>query len=97
MPEIRAFDKLDPLIHAPVRLAIVTVLAAVEEADFSYLKEATKTTDGNLSTHLTKLEQAGYVRITKSFLGKKPLTRCALTVAGRAAYHDYLQALKSYL
>ena len=90
------FEPLDPVIHSPVRLAVVSVLASVRQADFGYLKAATETTDGNLSTHLAKLEEAGYVAIKKTFKGKKPYTTCALTAKGRAAFQGYLKALESY-
>ena len=88
---------LDPIIHAPVRLAILTVLVGVKEADFNYLKDATETTDGNLSTHLTKLEQAKYIKVTKAFVGKKPRTRCSITEKGLAAYQDYIRILEGYI
>lgn len=91
------FRQLDPLIHAPVRLAVMTLLAQVVEADFSYLKEATGATDGNLSTHLTKLEDANYIRMKKGFIGKKPRTTCTITETGRDAYSGYLAAMRSYL
>lgn len=90
------FEPLDPLIHSQVRLAVLSVLAAVRQADFAFLKKATETTDGNLSTHLAKLEEAGYIRIKKSFAGKKPQTICALTDKGRTAFSQYLKALESY-
>lgn len=88
---------LDPIIHAPVRLAVLTVLVGVKEADFNYLKDATETTDGNLSTHLTKLEQAKYVKVTKTFMGKKPRTKCSITEKGLAAYQDYIRILEGYI
>ncbi|TET47848.1 transcriptional regulator [candidate division TA06 bacterium] len=88
---------LDPIIHAPVRLAILTVLMAVKEADFNYLKETTGTTDGNLSTHLTKLEQTKYIKVTKTFVGKKPRTKCSITQKGLAAYQDYIRILEEYI
>lgn len=91
------FSKLDPLIHAPVRLAVMTLLAQVVEADFTYLKETTGATDGNLSTHLAKLEEAGCIRVKKTFVGKKPRTTCAITESGRNTYSGYLAALRSYL
>lgn len=91
------FEELDPLIHAPIRLAILTVLISVKEADFTYLKEAANTTDGNLSTHLSKLEEAGYIRIEKKFVGKKPKTTCMIAAKGREAYLKYIESLKSYL
>jgi len=90
------FAPLDPVIHSPVRLAVVSVLAAVKQADFGYLKAATDTTDGNLSTHLAKLEESGYIAIKKTFKGRKPYTSCTLTEKGRTAFQDYLKALESY-
>ncbi len=80
---------VDRVIHEPARLAIVAVLAACESADFVYLRNATGMTQGNLSAHLGKLEEAGYVKIEKRFQGKKPNTLCRLTDAGRAAFKQY--------
>ncbi len=88
---------LDPLIHAPARLAILTVLSLVEEADFRYLLYATGLTKGNLSAHLSKLEEAGYVTIEKTFRGKIPLTLCRLTPEGRQALEAYRQAMQRIL
>ena len=85
---------LDPIIHAPTRLAILSILITVENANFSFLKESTGTTDGNLSTHLTKLEESGYVSIEKKFVGKKPQTTCAITKKGRTAFEKYLEQLE---
>ncbi len=85
--------QLDPIIHAPVRLAILSILITVENAHFTFLKESTKTTDGNLNTHLTKLEKSGYVRIKKTFQGKKPQTLCAITRKGQKAFDFYLEQL----
>jgi len=90
------FEPLDPVIHAQVRLAVLSILIAVKEADFNHLKKETETTDGNLSTHLAKLEEAGYIRMKKSFQGKKPLTTCSITEKGKAAFSAYLRALESY-
>ncbi|MBN2008318.1 transcriptional regulator [candidate division KSB1 bacterium] len=86
--------QLDAVIHAPSRLAILSILIGVESSTFAYLKEATGTTDGNLSTHLTKLESAGYITIEKMFVGKKPQTNCAITPAGRSAFENYLSQLE---
>jgi DNA-binding PadR family transcriptional regulator len=86
--------KLDPLIHAPVRLAVLSILADVDRADFVFLREATRTTDGNLSTHLGKLEDAGYITVTKRFVEKKPRTTCAMTRKGRRAFVRYLEQLE---
>lgn len=87
--------QLDPIIHSRVRLAILSVLVSVEKAEFSFLKETIDTTDGNLSTHLSKLEQAGFVAIEKTFIGKKPLTRVSITETGKDAFSDYIEALES--
>ncbi len=87
--QIQDLMEVDRVIHEPARLAIVAVLAACESADFVYLRNATNMTQGNLSAHLGKLEQAGYVEIEKRFQGKKPNTLCRLTDAGRAAFKQY--------
>lgn len=91
------FEPLDPVIHSQVRLAIMSILISVKQADFNFLKKATETTDGNLSTHLSKLEEAGYISVRKAFRGKRPLTTCALTEKGRTAFLRYLKALEGYL
>lgn len=91
------FEPLDPVIHSPVRLAVMSILMTVREADFNYLKKETGTTDGNLSAHLSKLEEAGYIQIKKSFRGKKPRTTCSITEKGSAAFLSYLKALESYI
>lgn len=90
-----AFDvgKLDDVIHGRLRLGIMAYLADSEEADFNTLKAALQATQGNLSVHLRKLEDAGYVAIDKSFLNRKPLTRVRLTPEGRKAFAGYLEAL----
>lgn len=80
---------VDRVIHEPARLVIVAVLAACDAADFVYLRNATNMTQGNLSAHLIKLEEAGYVSIEKRFQGKKPNTLCRLTDAGRSAFKQY--------
>jgi len=94
-----AFDiaKIDDVIHGRIRLGIVAYLASAEVADFNELKSALEATQGNLSVHLRKLEEAGYVAIEKGFLGRKPLTRVRLTPAGRAAFAKYLQAMSRLL
>ncbi len=91
------FEPLDPVVHSPVRLAVLSVLVAARDVDFNSLKRMTETTDGNLSAHLAKLEEAGYVSVRKSFRGKKPLTTCRLTEKGRTAFDAYVKALESYL
>lgn len=94
---MRKFETLDPIVHAPVRLAVLTVLLSVKSADFTYLKEMTETTDGNLGTHLQKLEDAGYVNVSKSFVSKKPKTTLSITKSGRKAYESYVENISAYL
>jgi len=86
--------QLDPVIHAPIRLAILSILITVKHANFTFLKESTETTDGNLSTHLTKLEESKYITIKKTFKEKKPQTICAITEKGRKAFMKYLEQLE---
>jgi len=88
---------LDRIIHEPARLLIVAILSAVEEADFLYLLQASGLTKGNLSSHLSKLEEAGYVHIEKGFVGKIPRTVCRLTVAGQEALEAYRRQMGSIL
>ena len=90
------FKELDQLMHSPLRLAVISLLISVEEADFVYLKEKTESTAGNLSVQLNKLSQAGYIAVTKGFEGKRPRTTCRMTDKGRKAFEDYVEALKSY-
>jgi DNA-binding MarR family transcriptional regulator len=85
--------KLDDVIHGRMRLGIMAYLAENEVADFNELKALLDATQGNLSVHLRKLEDAGYIGIEKSFLGRKPLTRARITPAGRKAFGTYLEAI----
>jgi DNA-binding MarR family transcriptional regulator len=85
--------RLDDVIHGRLRLGVMAYLADAEVADFNELKAALQATQGNLSVHLRKLEDAGYIEIEKSFLDRKPLTRARLTPAGRAAFTVYLDAI----
>lgn len=89
--------ELDPLLHSQLRLAIVSLLLSVEEADFNYLKEKTQATSGNLSVQLDKLSEAGYIDVRKEIVGRKPRTSCRLTPQGRSALESYVDALKEYL
>ena len=91
------FPKLDPLLHSELRLAVMSVLAGVEEADFSYLKKQTGATSGNLSVQIDKLTAAGYITVEKGFKGKMPRTACRITPAGAEAFRNYVDALKTYL
>ena len=90
------FPDLDPLLHSQVRLAIMSILVGVEKAEFSYLLENIKTTKGNLSFQLSKLDDAGYINIIKSFKGKYPLTTCEITDKGSDAFETYVNALEGY-
>ena len=92
-----AFQKLDPLLHSELRLAVMSVLISIEEADFVYHRNETGATAGNLSVQLDKLSQAGYITVEKTFDGKKPRTLCAVTDVGRKAFEDYVETLKSYI
>jgi|SRR5579872_4040045 len=85
--------QIDDVIHGRMRLGIMAYLASAEVADFNELKQVLEATQGNLSIHLRKLEDAGYIAIEKSFLGRKPLTRARLTGAGRKAFAAYLDAM----
>ena len=89
--------ELDPLLHAQLRLAVMSILMTVEEADFVYLKEQTEATAGNLSVQLDKLAAAGYIEVEKGYAGKRPRTLCRVTDAGRKAFADYVEALREYL
>jgi DNA-binding transcriptional ArsR family regulator len=89
--------ELDRVIHEPARLSIVTILATVIEADFLFLLQATELTKGNLSTHLVKLEERGYVEIEKAFRGKIPLTLARLTPEGRGALQSYRKGMTALL
>lgn len=91
------FKELDPLLHAQLRLAVMSILLSVEEADFVYLREKTNATAGNLSVQLDKLNEAGYIGIEKGFVGKKPRTVCRITDKGRQAMADYVEILKEYI
>lgn len=88
---------LNPLLHSELRLAVMSLLAATDEADFVYLRRQTGATAGNLSVQLDKLSKAGYIEITKSFVGKRPNTSCRLTKEGMAAFEEYVETIKEYL
>lgn len=92
-----AFAPLDPVLHNQLRLAIVSVLVGVDEADFNFLLERTGATRGNLSVQITKLKEAGYVTVKKSFKDNYPNTMCALSAKGLKAFELYVGAIKEYL
>ena len=89
--------KLDPLLHSELRLAVMSILAGVEDADFTYLKKQTGATSGNLSVQIDKLSAAGYISVEKGFKGKVPCTTCKITPAGLDAFEKYVNALKEYI
>lgn len=88
---------LDPLLHSQLRLGVISLLMSVESAEFTWLKEKTNSTAGNLSVQLDKLSEAGYISVEKSFKGKKPLTTCKITKAGIKAFEEYVTTLKQYI
>lgn len=91
------FPTLDPLLHSELRLAVMSLLISVDEAEFPYIKQQTGATAGNLSVQLDKLATAGYIEVEKTFKGKKPCTLCRITPTGLKAFEDYVAALRSYL
>jgi DNA-binding transcriptional ArsR family regulator len=95
--EIKRIAELDRVIHEPARLMLVAILSEVEEVDFLYLLRETGMSKGNLSSHLSRLADAGYVEVTKTYRGKIQMTLCRLTPEGRAAFEEYRAALKSSL
>ena len=90
-------NDLDPVLHSQIRLAIVSILVGVEEAEFSYLKEELKTTAGNLSFQISKLSDAGYIKVSKGFKNNYPLTTLKLTAKGKKAFEDYVKSIRDYL
>ena len=88
------FLNLDRVIHEKGRMAIMSLLAATPEMSFTELRDTLSMTDGNLTTHIKTLQQAGYVGVTKSVQHNRPLTTCSLTTAGRAAFKDYVELLE---
>ena len=91
------FPKLDPLLHSELRLAVMSILAEVRSADFSFLKKQTDATAGNLSVQIDKLAEAGYISVQTGFKGKMPCTTCTITPTGQEAFRNYVNALKDYL
>ena len=89
--------ELNPLLHSELRLAIMSILMSVVEVDFTYLKEQTKATSGNLSVQIDKLQKANYIDVRKEFVGKRPRTACSVTQQGRKAFEQYVESLKAYI
>jgi DNA-binding MarR family transcriptional regulator len=96
-PELHPLADIDQVIHASARLMVLTYLYVVESADYVFLMRLTGLTWGNLATHLARLEEAGYIAMTKSFIGKKPHTAINLTEQGRSAFKLYKKSLKKVL
>lgn len=91
------FKPLDPLLHSELRLAVMSLLVSVEEAEFPYIKEQTGATAGNLSVQIDKLAAAGYIEVEKTFKGKRPCTLCRISDKGMNAFEQYVDTLKEYL
>jgi len=91
------FERLDPLLHSQLRLAVISLLISVDSAEFVYIKEKTGATAGNLSVQIDKLSEAEYISVEKSFKGRKPLTTCKITPKGIQAFEAYVKALKGYI
>ncbi len=91
------FKSLDPLLHSQLRLAIISLLIGLESAEFTFIKEKTNATAGNLSVQIDKLEKAGYIKVVKSFKAKRPLTTCSITKEGIKAFEEYVNHLKTYI
>ncbi len=94
MPDL---PELDPVIHGKLRLAILSLLSSVDDAEFTWLRDKTNSTDGNIGAHLLKLEEAGYIRVEKKFILRKPVTLYRMTEAGRSALARYIRALRTLL
>lgn len=91
------FKDLDPILHSQLRLAIVSLLISVKEAEFTFIKEKTGATAGNLSVQVQKLREAGYIDVTKQFKDNYPQTICKITKDGVNAFESYVKALKEYI
>ena len=91
------FKELDPILHSQLRLAVVSLLISVKEAEFTFLKEKTNSTAGNLSVQVNKLKDAGYISVTKQFSNNYPQTICKITPSGIDAFEAYVKALQSYM
>jgi DNA-binding MarR family transcriptional regulator len=91
------FKDLDPILHSQLRLAVMSLLMSVKEAEFTYIREKTGATAGNLSVQVQKLKDAGYIEVTKQFKDNYPQTLCKVTAAGVKAFEVYVQALQAYI
>jgi predicted transcriptional regulator len=91
------FKELDPILHSQLRLAVMSLLLSVKEAEFTFIKEKTNSTAGNLSVQVQKLKDAGYIEVNKQFKDNYPLTTCKITAKGVEAFENYVTALQDYL
>lgn len=91
------FKELDPILHAQLRLAVMSLLISVKEAEFTFIREKTNATSGNLSVQLQKLKEVGYVEVNKQFKDNYPQTTCKITRKGIDAFDNYVKALQEYL
>lgn len=91
------FKELDPILHSQLRLAVVSLLISIKEAEFTFIKEKTNSTAGNLSVQINKLKEAHYLEVTKQFRNNYPLTICKITAIGIDAFEKYVLALQSYV
>ena len=91
------FKELDPILHSQLRLAVISLLIGTELAEFTYIREQTGSTAGNLSIQLTKLKEAGYIEVIKKFRNNYPQTLCNITDLGRQKFTEYVESLKDYL
>lgn len=91
------YRQFDPLVHSRIRLSVLAILVSVDDAEFTYLRDQVRATDGNLGAHLRKLEDGGYVQVTKHFVNRKPHTRYRVTSAGRDAFRKYVDNLERLL
>ena len=96
-PDLSELADLDRLVHEPARLAVMALLYVIESADFTFIMNQTNLTWGNLSAHMSKLEEAGYIQIEKGYKGKRSNTQLRLTEAGRAAFREYKKSMKQIL
>ena len=91
------FKELDPILHSQLRLSVISLLIGTEIAEFTYIREQTGATAGNLSIQITKLKETGYIEVTKKFRNNYPLTLCSITNLGRQKFTEYVNDLKDYL
>ncbi len=94
---MKRYKDLDPLLHSQLRLAVISILVSAEVAEFTYIREQTGSTAGNLSIQITKLKEAGYIEVEKKFRNNYPQTLCSITPLGKQRFVEYVNSLKEYL